>query len=151
MAYTKDGSVKNLTISDGSYYDECVNLQSINIPSSVTSIGNSAFWRCTSLHSINIPSGVTSIGKDAFYKCGNMESITFNSLPNVDYDAFYDCNISTKVLDLTDSDKPYIGNSLANYPEGGFTEARYHRTLEANKLETIVLPFVPTSESIAGS
>ena len=135
---------------DGSYYDECVNLQSINIPSSVTSIGNSAFWRCTSLHSINIPSGVTSIGKDAFYKCGNMESITFNSLPNVDYDAFYDCNISTKVLDLTDSDKPYIGTSLNNYPSGGFTEARYHRTLEKDKWATIVLPFVPSTASVDG-
>ena len=73
-----------------------------------------------------------------------MESITFNSLPNVVSYAFNKCNISTKILDLTDSDKPYIGTSLDNYPSGDFTEARYHRTLEKGKWGTIVLPFAPT-------
>ena len=37
-----------------------------NIPSSVTSIGQSAFSDCSSLTSINIPSSVTSIGEYAF-------------------------------------------------------------------------------------
>ncbi len=58
-------------------------------------------------------------------------------------------NLSTKILDLTDSDKPYIGTSLNYYP-GDFTEARYHRTLEKGQWGTIVLPFKPSKESTAG-
>ena len=38
-------------------------LTSIEIPSSVTSIGSSAFYNCSSLTSIVIPSSVTSIGE----------------------------------------------------------------------------------------
>ena len=42
------------------------NQKTYNIPSSVTSIGQSAFSGCSSLTSINIPSSVTSIGEYAF-------------------------------------------------------------------------------------
>ena len=130
-------------------FGNCFSLQSINIPSGVTSIGKFAFSRCGLLQSINIPSGMAYIGEYAFTECGNMESVTFHSLPNVDSYAFYRCSISSTILDLTDSDKPYIGTSLDNYPAGRFTEARYHRTLEPDKWGTIVLPFKPSAESTA--
>lgn len=69
----------------------------------------------------------------------------FKSVPLLKKDVFWSCsNISSTILDLTDSDKPYIGTSLDNYPDG-FTEARYHRTLEQGKWGTIVLPFTPTA------
>lgn len=42
---------------------------SINIPDSVTSIGNGAFSDCKSLLNINIPNGVTSIGDSVFVNC----------------------------------------------------------------------------------
>ena len=45
------------------------NIESYVIPSSVTSIGDRAFWNCRSLSEIVIPSSVTSIGDSAFYKC----------------------------------------------------------------------------------
>ena len=45
------------------------NQKTYNIPSSVTSIGESAFSYCSSLTSINIPNSVTSIGVGAFYNC----------------------------------------------------------------------------------
>ena len=44
-------------------------IKSYVIPSSVTSIGDSAFWGCYSLSEIVIPSSVTSIGDSAFYNC----------------------------------------------------------------------------------
>ena len=47
----------------------CESLQRINIPSSVTSIGNSAFRWCVSLQSIDIPSSVVSIGDGVFAGC----------------------------------------------------------------------------------
>ena len=40
-----------------------------NIPGTVTSIGDKAFYRCHSLTNINIPNSVTSIGNEAFAYC----------------------------------------------------------------------------------
>ena len=47
-------------------------MTSITIPSSVTSIGNYAFYKCTSLVSITIPDSVTSIGDDLFRGCESL-------------------------------------------------------------------------------
>ena len=54
----------------------CSGLTSIEIPNSVTSIGNSAFSGCSGLTSIEIPNSVTSIGGFAFYNCTGLTSIT---------------------------------------------------------------------------
>ena len=40
-----------------------------NIPGTVTSIGDKAFYRCHSLTNINIPNSVTIIGNEAFAYC----------------------------------------------------------------------------------
>ena len=44
----------------------CVNIQSIVLPKTTTSIGGDAFHGCSSLTSIVIPKGVTSIGNYMF-------------------------------------------------------------------------------------
>jgi hypothetical protein len=48
-----------------------------SIPSSVTSIGRSAFEHCTGLRSVTIPGNVTSIGHEAFYGCTGLTSVMF--------------------------------------------------------------------------
>ena len=55
------------------------NMESYVIPSSVTSIGDSAFWGCRSLSEIVIPSSVTSIGVSAFSCCGSLSKIVIPS------------------------------------------------------------------------
>ena len=45
---------------------------SYEIPDSVTSIGNKAFYGCTNLTSITIPKSVTSIGDYTFTDCNNL-------------------------------------------------------------------------------
>jgi len=56
---------------------------SYTIPSSVTSIGDAAFWGCNGLTSIAIPNSVTSIGNCAFYNCASLTAITVGSINSV--------------------------------------------------------------------
>ena len=53
----------------GNLYSNGNLITRLNIPNSVTSIGEYAFYGCTSLTSISIPNSVTSIGSYAFYNC----------------------------------------------------------------------------------
>ena len=46
------------------------------IPESVTSIGQQAFFGCRSLTSVTIPESVTSIGRGAFFGCRSLTSVT---------------------------------------------------------------------------
>ena len=50
-----------------------------NVPTSVTTIGNYAFYECSGLTSISIPSSVTSIGEAAFYGCRSLEEVTMEA------------------------------------------------------------------------
>ena len=153
-----------------SAFNGCTSLPSINIPSAVTYIGMNAFNGCTSLQKINIPSdsklerirysafancpNLTSITfpphlKEiealAFDNCSSLKSITFKSLPEILSNAFVPSyKQKNTIIDLFDSDKPYIGTSSDNYPPEHF-DLFYHRTLEPGKWGTIVLPFAPSS------
>ena len=61
------------------------------IPSSVTRIGERAFWDCSELTSIEIPSSVTRIGYGAFDGCSGLTSINVEA-GNVVYDSRDNCN-----------------------------------------------------------
>ena len=69
-----DGSpVKEIEYSA---FSNCINLKSIEIPDSVTSIGDYAFCYCTSLASIEIPDSVIKIGESAFLDTALLENQT---------------------------------------------------------------------------
>lgn len=75
------------------------------IPDSVTSIGESAFEGCTSLLSVSIPDSVESIGKSAFEGC---TSLGYAYLPNnvkytvIESSLFRECSV-LKEIELPDS------------------------------------------------
>ena len=47
----------------------------MNIPESVTTIGDLAFYNCTSLTSVTIGDSVTTIGEGAFYGCTSLKYV----------------------------------------------------------------------------
>ncbi len=81
-----------------SAFRDCSSLTNITIPNSVTSIGFSAFMDCGSLMSVTIPNSVTSIGASAFWNCSSLTSITIpNSLTSIGFSAFSGCRSLTNI------------------------------------------------------
>ena len=74
---TFDGTSTITKIGEGCF-QTCANLESITIPDSVTSIDTYAFGWCTDLQSIEIPDRVTSIGNNAF-KGSGLHSVRLSS------------------------------------------------------------------------
>ena len=67
-------------------------VNSVTIPSSVSSIGNTAFQSCYSLRSVTIPSSVTKIGDQAFIYCYNLQSVSIpSSVTKIGVYAFLHC------------------------------------------------------------
>ncbi len=98
----KTGSytIPSTVTSIGNYaFFECSNLESITIPNGVTGIGECAFAYCYSLESITIPDGVTSIGVYAFDDCSSLTSITIpDSVTSIGEDAFSRCNSLSSII-----------------------------------------------------
>lgn len=68
-------------------------LTSLTIPSSVTTIGNSAFAQCGGLTDIKIPNSVTSIGAGAFSGCSGCTNLRIgNSVTSIGESAFANCS-----------------------------------------------------------
>lgn len=90
-------------------FNDCVNLTSVTLPESLTSIGEQAFWGCENLSTINIPSGVKRIGEYAFTGCKNLQSINIPSgVPAIEQWTFQGCeslwniNIPSSVTSIGD-------------------------------------------------
>ena len=61
-------------------FADCANLTNIDIPTSVTSIGDGAFsW--TGLQSITIPASVTELGEQVFEACNDLHTILYEGNP----------------------------------------------------------------------
>jgi hypothetical protein len=65
-------------------FSGCAGLTSIEIPNSVTTIGDGAFLGCEELTSIEIPDGVTKIGHSVFIDCFRLEKVYFKSIKTPD-------------------------------------------------------------------
>ena len=93
--------IPNSVTSIGDYaFSYCSSLTSITFGDNpqLTSIGNSAFSVCSSLTSIEIPNSVTSIGNSAFASCESLTSIEIpNSVTSIGDGAFLHCESLTSI------------------------------------------------------
>jgi len=68
------------------------NLESVTLPSTLTSIGKFAFSGCSKLKTINLPNGLTTISLGAFYNCISLANVNLpNSISDIGDWAFFNC------------------------------------------------------------
>lgn len=108
----KSKSILSVDIPDsitiiGEYsFSGCVNLVKVDIPDSVTNMGMHTFYKCDRLTSVTIGSGIDSIEQETFYQCGNLTSVLLgNSIKRIRNAAFSRCvNLENLVIPKTVSD-----------------------------------------------
>ncbi len=68
-------------------------LSDVELPSSITEIGNMAFAACPFLVSVSLPESLEKIGDDAFLQCPKLQYVNLGSMVNgIDGDTFDGCN-----------------------------------------------------------
>lgn len=98
-------------------FSNCTLLESVNIPSSVTSIGRNAFAYCHYLESVTIPSSVTNIGESAFEDCRSLTTISIpSSVTSIGKRAFMDCYGLTSMYSFNPV-PPQAGTYCFGYPD----------------------------------
>ena len=122
-------------ISVGAFYLSAIT--SIEIPDTVTSIGEMAFLGCTSLKSVKLSTGVAKIDKNAFGSCSALQEIqvakenaNFSSLDGVLYSKKQDTLV---IYPAAKTDAAYIIPS-------GVTSVAMYAFSENPYLETLTIP-----------
>lgn len=111
------------SIGDEAFF-ACRGLTSISIPNTVSSIGWHAFTACSGLSSLVIPSSVIVIGEEAFSSCSGLEIISVEQ-GNPNYDSRFNCNaiIKTNTNALVVGCKnTIIPQNVASIGDGAFSD-----------------------------
>lgn len=88
----------NLRI-DGPYAFSGTGITELILPSSLSSVGDSAFSSNRSLSSVVIPEGITTLGKSMFLGCTSLKSVTLpNSLQTLGEQVFQSSGLTSIVL-----------------------------------------------------
>merc|ERR1740124_117351 len=78
-------------MGDGTFYN-CLSLQKIDLPPSLTTLGYGAFMNCGSLEEIIIQGPIPLIPQKTFENCCRLESIVLpDSILSIEEDAFKNC------------------------------------------------------------
>ena len=96
--------IKKVVIKSGvtsignSVFYGCINIDSVTIPDSVTSIGEYSFSRCRALKKLTIPKGVKTIGANAFLESIALTSISLpDSVTSIGEYAFSCCSALSEI------------------------------------------------------
>ena len=118
-------------------YNSNDQLTSVNLPDTITDIGDHAFYYCTNTNftSITIPDGVTKIKEGTFGYCTSLKNVTLpNSITSIGVGAFSVCSALTSITlpeglnKIEDYAFSYAGltevnlpNSITSIGEGAFS------------------------------
>ncbi|MGM9595314.1 MAG: leucine-rich repeat protein, partial [Oscillospiraceae bacterium] len=110
-------------IGQGAFYNS-KNLTSVKLSESLTTICHKAFASCVKLEAIEMPDSVVKVESGAFAKCSSLASVKLSkALTQMDAHAFFDCDALTAIeipKSLTKSDRAYIYEYAYDYQNGPF-------------------------------
>ena len=101
-------------------FDGFTNLTSFTIPKNITSIGEYAFANCTGLTSLTIPTWISTINAGTFQNCTGLKSIVIpNNVTSIGNFAFNGCTSMTGVVFEEGDEVLTLGNhTYASSAEG---------------------------------
>ena len=141
-------SLPDSVISIGdSTFGYCENLKTISLPASITSIGRQAFINCTSLTNITLPNNLKSIGSMIFTGCSSLKTIEIpKSLKTISQEAFEGCE-SLEAITLPDTITRIEGFAFQNCYSlksislpKGISTIEYALFSECKNLKSISIP-----------
>ena len=131
VTFEKESQLK--TIGGDYYYgafSDCTALTSIEIPASVETIGNTAFYYCSSLATVTFEKGsrLKTIGNNAYYRCTSLTSIEIPaSVETIEKKAFMHCSsLATVTFEKGSQLKTIAGDSY----DGAFSDCTALTSIE---------------------
>lgn len=79
------------------WYENAEEIETVSLPSGLTSIGDFAFYGCENLNVVSIPSKVTDIGAYAFARCTGLTRVDLEAVLSIDEGAFQECESLTGI------------------------------------------------------
>ncbi|MBC5720196.1 leucine-rich repeat protein [Faecalibacterium sp. 4P15] len=129
---------ESVTSIGDSAFAACRNLNSLTIKDAATSIGNRAFTECPLTTTLSLGKKITTIGDEAFYYCLNLKSVTIpQSVTSIGDYAFGEC-VSLKTLSFGE-------NSFGENIETNIKTIGNYAFNHCNDLESVTIPQSVTS------
>jgi len=126
--YTVTAIANGISGSKGAFSGKTA-ITSLDLPASLTSIGNYAFYGCSKLTSLTIPDGVTAIGDSVFASCSVLTAVTIGSgVTDVGTNAFYLCKKLNSAFFI--GPRPAFGETPFSQTSADFTV--YYRPDQAS-------------------
>ena len=129
------------------YYWNNQEITTLEIPTSVTSIGNHAFYCCNGLTSIDFPSNLSSIGDWAFSNCSGLTSVDLpSSITKMGEYVFNNCenlsnvNLPSGITTISTGAFSYCSNLKYIELPAGITSIGDDAFVNCSNLQNINLP-----------
>lgn len=119
VAFREDYSCKDIPAN---LFKGCTTISEINLPETVTEVGESAFEGCSGLKTVSWYEGIRKIGKRAFCNCSMLSTVELKNNELLDEDGLVDeevtCEIPDEVVTIEESTFENCG-SLQSVIVGG--------------------------------
>lgn len=139
-----NGNRYTVTATDMYAFNQCTELVTVQLPSTIKTLGIYTFNGCTALTEVNIPDGITTIPYGCFYLTGLTSVKLPSSVTTIDKYAFaYSANLSD--INITDNityigEAAFCGSGLKSVTvPSSITEIEKYTFSICTKLESVTL------------